>query len=411
MIVYIQGNPVFAIADSVVIDDRVLERSIARFRVRTNQFTYYVKGMPVKIRDEDGNLQFAGFIETSERVFGERDDPDGEGVALFGWSSLLYDITCVDLHYCADKRIVARAYVNQTAGSIVRDLVSNSAQAPYLAGEGVQLGDIRDGLLMEAAAFNYVYASRALDRLAEANNFYWRIRPNGQLDFRPRNIEDAPFTITSDDVDMDTVRVTDGNPLYRNRQFLRGVKDITDLQVETRKGDGATRTWEVSYPIAQEPTIRLNGVVQNAATEVGIRGVESGASFKFFWNKGDRVISHSDDFAVLTASDTIQIDYYGEFDIVLVTHNQSEIDARKVVEGSTSGIVDHVETASDITGRTNAAMYANGLLATYGYIGRSITFEIYREGLEPGQQLTVNIPELGLYNVKMLIESVTERDF
>ena len=410
MIVYVHNGTtyvqIFAISESVNVEDRVLERSVARFTERFSSYMTRPKGTRVRITDENNALLFVGFVETSEVNFAERIDPEDPD-----YSAVICNSTCVDLHYCADKRIIARSYIDTTAGDIVRDIITNSAVPPYIGEEGILVGDIHTGSLMTEVVFNYVPVSRALDRLCEANDYYWRIRPNGQLDFRPREVEPANFILTSNHIEDEGTKVVYGNPFYRNRQYMRGIKDLTDEQIEHKKGDGATRTWEVAYPINQEPVIYLNSVLMDAATEVGIRGVENGPTFKFFWNKGDRVISHSDDFTVLTAADNIEIRYIGEFDIILLTYNQAEIDLMQDLEGTTSGKVDHVELAQDVSGRTSGTLLANGLLATYGRSGRVFTFETFTHGLEAGQLLTVNVPEMNLINVDMLIESVTERDY
>jgi hypothetical protein len=44
--------------------------------------------------------------------------------------------------------------------------------------------------------------------------------------------------------------------MYRNKQYMKGVKGKTSTQIETRKGDGAATTFTMSYPISAVPSSR-----------------------------------------------------------------------------------------------------------------------------------------------------------
>jgi len=53
-----------------------------------------------------------------------------------------------------------------------------------------------------------------------------------------------------------------------------------------------------------------------------------------------------------------------------------------------------------------ATNYANQLLQAYGVIGRTVTFDTYRQGLAPGQQLSVFIPSHQMINAQTLVSQV-----
>ena len=101
-------------------EDQIESRSSANFAVNDLQDEYtFQKGQQVRI-EHNGNLLFAGFIEMSEKV------------ALSNVGNYIHEITCVDNHYLADKRIVVMAETNTTAGAMVEQIVDR-----YLESEGV----------------------------------------------------------------------------------------------------------------------------------------------------------------------------------------------------------------------------------------------------------------------------------
>ena len=102
------------------IEDQIESRSSANFAVNDLQDEYnFQKGQQVRI-EHDGNLLFAGFIEISEKV------------ALSNVGNYIHEITCIDNHYLADKRIVVMAETNTTAGAMVEQIVER-----YLESEGI----------------------------------------------------------------------------------------------------------------------------------------------------------------------------------------------------------------------------------------------------------------------------------
>ena len=400
MVVTIDNNFVKIRQDSLTIDDGIEGRSTCAFVVVDKSGNHYEQGESVviasdlwndlKIWDDtliwdDDILHYAGFIEKPT----EKKEP-GTGIVF-------HSITCKDMHYLADKRIIAKAYENVTAGSIVADLISDK-----LATEGVTVGIIQDGPNVIEAIFNYTTVTTALESLAEKAGYIWYIDYDKKLYFMARETLTAPWTATAADMQAGSVQVEHGNSSYRNTQYVKGGRDITDPLTENKKGDGATRSWTVGFPIAKEPVIKLNGVAFPVG-EIGIRGLEENK--KYYWSKGDNTINQDDAETLLASSDTLAITYQGEFDIIVKTMNPEEIADRQDIEGG-SGIVEDVADEMNSTTREAAFEVANAKLKKYGVIGRRLSFRTRRSGLFAGQILTVNLPAHGI-NVEMLIESVT----
>lgn len=387
MKVYINGNRVQVAIGSENIDDSIEERSTASFKIQSKQ--HYYKGQCCEINDWDNNLVFAGFIDTALET---RLSPNSD--------LMIIDIQCIDNHYLADKRIIAKSYVNMTSGEIVQDIVAN-----YLAIEGVTIGEIQSGITVESATFNYCYISKALDDLVDlTQSFIWYIDYNKKLYFVDKNTYKAPTTITWDIIKTGSDSYEHSNTKYRNRQTIKGGHDITDPLTENKKGDGATRTWSVGFPIAKVPTVKLN----NNDVTVGIRGVDTGK--QYYWSKGDNTITQDDSQTILSTSDALNITYQGQFDLVVITQDDAKITELQVLDG-TSGIVEELEEEQDNTTRDMAFQNANALLQKYsGKDDGKLVFSTLVTGFSAGQIASVNLPEYGLENIQMLIEDINIMD-
>jgi len=378
----ISGNEVPIVKNSLRIRGVVEERSIASFGVG-NSSSEYIKGQPVLIYDDDSDLIYAGVVEQSQKIR--------------AGASFIHDITCLDWHYLTDKRIIAKSYEAELAGYIVSDIITS-----YLAAEGITVGEIQDGPVIAEAVFNYIYITQALDSLAEKTGFTWYIDEAKALYFIDRSTNAAPFTLTESDCEKGSISVEKGNPKYRNRQYIKGVRDITDPYSEKHLGDGKARSWTVPFPIAKEPTIKINGTAV-AAADIGIRGIET--EKKYYWSKNDKIVNQDAAETVLSSSDEIEIISEGYFDIVALTYNPDAIDALKLIEGAGTGYVEAVDDEPATTTRDSAFQIANQRLEKYGTIDHRIKAKTTRKGLKPGQLLPVSFTDYGV-SVNALIESV-----
>lgn len=406
-IVKISGQPVMIYHNTLRIDDVVESRSTASFSVVDEAGTAeYVRGQPVEIYDDD-ELLFAGVIESSDF---DRYSPTNKRI---------HYVRAIDWVYLADKRVIAKAYENEYIGDIVRDIVDT-----ILTHEGVTIdyiahstflapthpvdyppeSTVHDGPVISQVAFNYVRVSDALDSLAERAGYWWDIDHHKKLFFTHKTAYHAPFDIVPSICERGSIKVKNGNSRYRNVQYIRGARDITDPQTETRRGDGEAQSFFVGFKIAKVPTVEVsyNGSPFVPQT-VGIRGLESGK--QWYWSKGDNVITQEEYDAPLGSSDVIRITYQGEFDIIVTSSLPDQIDSQAAIDG-TSGIVEDVADETSITGRDAAFEAANSKLSKYGRPSKTLIFRTWRKGLRPGMLVTVRLPGHGLDGEQMLIESI-----
>jgi len=388
ILVTVSGQRVETLVGNFTIEDRIQERSVARFAVRDDEGAkVFQRGQSVQIKNKDNEKLFTGFIDSAtEKVISD--------------TKKIHSISCADNHYLADKRVAAKAYFNRTAGYIVNDLITT-----YLADEGISAGTIEEGPTIINAVFNYIPISQVLGQLAErSGNFWWYIDLDKKLHFRAFTAYAAPWTATGSDMDENTITLEHGNPKYRNKQIITGIKEQTSPQVETRKGDGNTRSFAMGYPLALVPTIKVNTVEKT----VGIKGLDTGKDW--YWSKGDPVITQDSEGTVLTVDDTLEITYVGQYDAVVVSTDFFAIEEQQIIEGVGTGIVEDVENEPGTQDMDAAFQTASMLLTKYAVQGRHLKFTTRKKGLAPGQLLTVNLPKYGLNNVEMLIESVSIRE-
>lgn len=375
---------------SLSVSNRIEERSIARFDIVDTLGTdSYQRGQPVTVYDVESTLIFGGFISNSTIY---RISPE---VGLY------HRISCMDYHYCADKRVVAESYEDKTCGYIVDDIYDN-----YLAEEGVTIGTIELGATLVEAVFNYPRVSDAFDSLAEKTGKIWYIDENKALYFVDRDTTAASWNVTGNDtVDRilkGSTSLSGANPQYRNRQYIRGGRDTTDVQVETFTGDGVTVAFTVGYPIVKVPTVTLDGTGQT----VGIKGLDTAK--QCYWNKGDATVTFE---TAPPNTEPVVVTYYGQFDVLIVVENSVEIAAQAAIEGSGTGYVDDMDDEPSLNDKDAAMDSGEAKVERFGVNSQRLTYQTTRTGLKPGQIQTVTNSKYGLSAVQMLIESVDIRGF
>ena len=345
----------------------------------------FSRGQAVAIYTPDANLVFGGFIW----------DPEQSPIASDG--GLFWNISCVDNHYLADKRLIAVSYEDKTCGFIVDDIYDN-----YLADEGITIGNIELGDTLLEAVFNYVSVTDAFDKLAEAAGFVWFIDENKALYFQARDTTAALWAIVGDMTDIKlkgTIKMSGGNPQYRNRQYIRGGRDVTAPQTETFTADGDMVSFTVGYPINAEPTVKEDG---GAAETMGIKGIDDAVAY--YWSKGDPVVVAA---AAPANGVVVTIEYIGQYDILVLATDEDEITAQAAIEGVGTGFVDDISDEVKLDDKEAAFDAAEAKLDMYGVDSKKLSFTTLRSGLEVGQLLTVTYAPFGLSAEEMLIEAVT----
>lgn len=313
---------------------------------------------------------------------------------------VLHQIGCVDDHYHADKLIVAKSWVGQTCGFMVNDLITT-----YLAAEGITAGNVEAGPVVTQQIYNYIPCSAALDDLAKLANFTWWIF-DGKLYFQSYSSQPAPWAVTNSDVFQHPPPNRDDQaPLYRNRQYIKGFKDITATMTESFHGDAVRRAFALGFPIAIVPSaVTVNSV----AKTLGIKQIDTGKDW--YWSKGDNVLVQDSAGTLLLATDTLAVTYQGLFEGITVSTDTAAVTAQQLAEGSGSGFVDNVFDLPNVGSRQAAFDQAGKFLSMYARLGSHLKFLTIRPGLQPGQLALVTLPEYGYAATQLLVCGVRTTD-
>lgn len=409
--ILIGGNAVQALPGSLSFSFSVGRKSSGSVTVRTDTNTFFLQYQQIQAYDQYGQLVFSGYITQPKATLN------------LSKQSLIWTLQCISQDYIAKKRVYTANWTNKTCGYIVQDVMNT-----VLASEGVTRGQIYDGLtpsttlypsptlypggnvgLVPQAIFYYTKVSDVLDAMVkEASSsgipYYWMIDQNKQLWF-------VPYTsVAGPDIDASQIdhknnppSVTYANPNYRNTQYITGGVAQTSQMTETRQGDGKTRTFTMSYPLAAVPSaFTVNGTTKT----VGLKGT-SGSNYYYAVN--DPVITQDTGETILVSTDTLSITYIGQFPNTAIVSNAAQISYQAGVDG-TSGINEEVENDPTLTTSTNALSEGSNLLTRLAQQGAQFSFTTKQSGFIPGQICNVNIPQFNFNSTQVLVETVTVAD-
>lgn len=341
--------------------------------------------------------QVVTIVKGATTVFaGTIDDYEEEQL---GNSALQYNIECVDYNQICDRHTVKEVYTSQTLRAIVLDIV-----ATEMSTEGINTTNVETGPTIDKWIFNYETVTDAFNTLAELSGMSWWLDYSKNLHFRERASIGAPFALTDSSLNYRHVKIRRNREQYRNRQFIRAGKDLTDSRTESFKGDGTAQAYTLKFPPGTEPTVTVDG--STVAGDVGIRGVESGKDW--YWNKYDPIFTQDDGATPLSSTQTLAVTYQGLFPVVVQADNEPEQISRAAVEGG-SGLYEMVRDEPNIDDSDAAIQFAGGLLRRYATIPDIIEFETDADGLAAGQLISINVTAHSLAGT-YLIESVSTKD-
>jgi len=344
----------YLLADTLTIEDQVDARSTASFQtLHLSGENLFTLGMAITIKS-DGVTVFAGVIDQLD----EREDELGR---------LWCNIRLSDYTALLDRHLVAGAYEDTAAGTILTDILTDSTVST-LNEEGLTSTNVATGPIIAKIVFNYVTAAQAFQELASYAGYYWTVTPDKDVTFQPRTASTAPFTITDAGLNYRRLRVARDKSEYRNRQYVRAGQDLTSSRTESFDGDGETQSFTLAYPAGTAPTVTVNGTGKT----IGILGLDTGKDW--YWNKNSRTITQDDAGTRLIAGDTLAVTYQGLFPILVITEDVPDQEARAVAEG-TSGVYASVVQDATLDDRDNAKTKAEALLARYGRFEAGIEFE------------------------------------
>lgn len=364
------------------------------------------------------------YFEDSCIFGGKVETVDEEIPGCLSDSPLIIKLKCVDWTRILDRFTVADSWENQSLETIVREILEDDTL--LTDSEGITLGDVPT-FPFDKVNFRREKASECLRELCQLAGLSWSIHPYTRvLTIRENATYRAPWTIGDSNETYRRLTLSRSLNQYRNVQWLVGGVGQTSERTETYHGHPSTdqttrpRTFTMSYPIAQAPTIRVcrSTVWESVpSTRIGIRGVDTDDNAdatstwaKWFWTKGEKEISqNSKDDATynptLTTEDILEVTYIGLFPITGYERDETGIAARSASEGG-SGIYEWVEEDEKTDSLTLAEDRCLRLLQQFGRVPHTLRYEIDQSGLEPGMLQSIAIAKHGI-DAEYMIEELT----
>jgi hypothetical protein len=268
-------------------------------------------------------------------------------------------VSCVGNNYRLGQRLVEpREWTGKTVLEIVTDLV-----ADYLT------GDLTDASLVEAgptlASFrveDYIHVDEVLTNLTGETGMVWDVNEENKLRVFTPTSNAAPFSITNSSNNVTRLTIRETLEDYCNKAV--GVIDqaIRDPETQLFTGDGSSTTFEVDYPIAEAPTVTVNGVEQT----VGVQDVDSGKDW--YWSKSSTQIrQNTSPPSPLGVLDELVINYKGLDRQYVFAENSSAIAARALIEGN-SGKYEKRLNISGIMARGDAQVIVQAWVDLYSQV-------------------------------------------
>ena len=316
-----------------------------------------------------------------------------------GLETDIYKLKIQSANALMRRRTLSEAYQNKTLNEIVLDIFNK-----YVATEGISLGSIST---MDFSYDIYVaqrkYVADVLDELVAPVGAIWHISNDKKFYFLVKedfNKVDAPEKITA-------IKKSVSGIDSRTVQIIVGAKTKTSPQTLTNTWTSEQKLITVGYPLAETPTITINGT----PATVGINGIESEDETKtFLWTSESENINLNNDALVKpSAGDIVVVSYVGIFEIEIENQNGSKILELSQRTG-TSGRIEKVETDAEIKTFQDGSNLADKLLDRFGEADETITCEL--DNLANTELLTVctfDLPQIKIQGEYIIVARSIKR--
>lgn len=200
----------------------------------------------------DGILIFGGLVMTTKETV--------QGLLKY------FEVTCKDYTELLDGTLCVASYTLQTVGFIINDLLTNFSPG------GITMVNVDGSLIVNAATFNYITLSQAIQQLAAALPGYdWYIDYNKDIHFFTAASNSAPFALddTSGNFNYGSLDFNVDISQIKNQVIVRGGTVAQNPITNKQLSDGQQLIYYVGYNLA---TTGFTGT-GTAATTVHVTGL------------------------------------------------------------------------------------------------------------------------------------------
>ena len=317
--------------------------------------------------------------------------------ALNNWR--IYSLTCSNANAILANRVINEAFQNANVSDIINTLFTN-----YISAEGIALGNISSiPIPINIYTASNLNLADALDELASLVSACWYVDNDRRFFFvLTSEFETFPNTINTDFLIGAELQHKTTDYKRRTVQIVTGGYDRTVMQTETFTYND-TPSFTVSFPIVRQPQVFINGTEN---TNVGTAGsAESDDSIVFKWSYNSPNISYVESSDVLSVGDVVEIRYFGQYPIRIVSENSAKISEIAAKTG-TSGRIENVANYSSIQSIQDAVSVANSLLSQFEDVSEEVSFwllssQLYALGMTLDdvallKQMDFDLPQIGV---------------
>lgn len=250
----------------------------------------------------------------------------------------------------------------------------------------------------------YETISQLFTRLANLTGRQWYMDADKYIHFDRYDSSTADSAPINVGHDLDTARnitVSYSKTQYRNRQWVRCGIDIVNSFTDTFTATAGQDLFVTTYRMDAVVSITIDGDAASFSTNTGVED--------FQYARGSDGL-YRDQHAEFSGGESIVVVYHTPAANVISYQSDAEIAARAAIEGGT-GVHEAIDEMQAIATQAEANDYAEGMVRRFGSSGIpvEVRFETDTDGIEPGQKIGVDIPNLGLTNETLIVSEVQAR--
>jgi hypothetical protein len=370
---------------------------------------------------ENDELKFGGIVWTAQsRMYAKHP------------TAVQQSCDCVDFASVFDRRIIRGLYNAPqeprrhvygdvrtrpwTFEDVIQDIIAKffvgfvgTPGNGNIASDGITANNVSVAGELRETLDLFCTGTEALDRIAaQASDggdvYHWFVDFNGDLHFGLFNPNDAPYEIDSTSAHLiDTLVAKRTLENFKNCVYIRSnIKLKNDSDSDTNPG---YRVLQLDIITANQAVIVGNFINTNpfyldGTTRVKIPEAPDTSGI-YTWDGFDGLTKNIGGF---TTDDQV----YGVPALENVDYKQDleSIVGRALVDGN-SGRWESIVEAKDIGSLITSGAYGRGILSKFAVVPTTITYAIDMVGTQPGQRLSVDLPELNIDPSTFLITDVT----
>lgn len=307
----------------------------------------------------------------------------------------VWQVDCDDYSGQLDSKLVVETYRDVTADTIFKDIVTKYCP-------GFTVNGVKEGApVIEQLIFDYKAPSDCFKELCEYIGWHWMVDNFRDLQFfsaeelsKPAPMELHPggrFRNLKHSID------TQG---LRNRVYVRGGTMLSDTFTHEIVADGKARVWTLPHR-PHEATMLVSGIPKT----VGLENKDKEQDFDYLCNVQEKYIRASSKTGTVPNGTTISWTYRFDIDVITMIEDiESQQKIAAIQNGD--GVYEHVITDQSLT--TIDAAEAAGMADLREHANPRVkgSFESEVPGWEPGQLVSINLPDRGIKGT-FLIQKTT----